>query len=62
MIIGKSLSLIYHDNGVGFELQNIEQGMGLKNIASRAERLNAELTVESAPGKGSNFIIELAAT
>jgi two-component system, NarL family, sensor kinase len=57
--INNHLSIIYEDNGVGFNQNTITHGMGLKNILNRAERLDGEFNMESTPGKGSTFIIEL---
>lgn len=54
-----SLSIIYEDNGVGFRKSEIVAGMGLKSIENRVNKLNGELTIDSSPGKGSTFIIEI---
>lgn len=58
--VGPSLSIIYEDNGVGFNKSEITQGMGLNNIENRVKKLDGELTIDSSPGKGSTFIIEIA--
>lgn len=58
--VGVSLSIIYEDNGVGFKKSEIVAGMGLKNIENRVNKLDGELTIDSSPGKGSTFIIEIA--
>lgn len=47
-----ALDYTYRDNGTGFDLQEVESGIGIENIKSRSEKLNAELSVESARGKG----------
>ena len=57
--VGNSLSLIYEDNGVGFNRSEIKSGMGLKNIENRVRKLEGELTIDSSKGKGSTFIIEI---
>ena len=57
--IENEMSIIYHDDGIGFDLNKIEQGMGLTNIGKRASKLNGGLSIESSPGKGSTFIIEI---
>ena len=48
------LSLTYADNGVGFsqEIISEKKGLGMKNIESRVELLNGELTIKSAIDKG----------
>ncbi len=48
------------DDGKGFDTSKIEsgEGIGLKNISNRLERIDGKLKVESAPGSGTKFIIE----
>jgi signal transduction histidine kinase len=62
-----TIQLIYHqshlfisveDNGIGIETDKNLWGIGLKNIYSRTELLNAKLVVDSNP-KGSTFILEI---
>lgn len=57
--VENSLSLIYEDNGIGFDKTDIVPGMGLKNIENRVNKLNGDLTIDSAAGRGSTFIIEI---
>ena len=57
--ISHEMSIIFHDDGVGFVPAKVERGMGLNNIDNRVNRLGGGLSIESAPGKGSVFIIEL---
>jgi signal transduction histidine kinase len=47
----------YADNGSGFNPDKIkaEKTMGIKSIEDRISFLGGELTIESAPGKGSTF-------
>jgi two-component system sensor histidine kinase UhpB len=40
------------DDGVGFETDKLESGIGLKNIRGRLNLFNGNLEVISAPGKG----------
>ncbi len=58
--VDDSLTIIYEDDGVGFKKSEIVPGMGLKNIENRVTKLDGELTIDSSPGKGSTFIIEIA--
>lgn len=54
------LSLIYEDNGIGFNLNEVmKKGMGLTNLKTRVENMNGELTIDAVMGKGATFIIEL---
>jgi len=50
------------DNGSGFEYHTINKtgaGLGLKNIESRVEMLRGELYVETQPGEGTKYRIEI---
>lgn len=52
------LILQTEDDGIGFNykaLQIESSGLGLLNIQSRVSVLNAQLTVNSEPGKGTSF-------
>ncbi len=57
--LGSSLSLIYTDNGVGFSVEKMTRGIGLKNMKSRIEKLEGEMEVESVLGEGSTFSFEI---
>lgn len=47
------------DNGVGFEPAAVHRGRGLRNLQRRAQRLRAQLQVESAPGCGTAIQLHL---
>ncbi|AUS06366.1 sensor histidine kinase [Pseudotamlana carrageenivorans] len=51
------LIVIAKDDGQGFDMDTVEKGSGLININSRAKLINAELTLNSAPGEGVELII-----
>ena len=55
------LNIIFEDNGVGFNMENFK-GIGLKNIEERLKIIDAELTIDSHPGRGSAFIIDIKNT
>jgi len=47
------LELVYSDNGIGFEINNIKsKGMGLSNINSRVKSLDGEMEIESEKNHG----------
>lgn len=52
------LTLIFEDNGQGFDVNNFKPGMGLQNIKSRVTRIEGKLTVDSS-SNGTTYIIEL---
>ena len=60
--VNGEITIIYEDNGVGFDLKKVERGMGLNNIQQRVEKLSGELKIDSLPNRGSTFIIELPTT
>lgn len=49
----------YTDNGVGFDIKDKknQNGLGMKNIGSRVDFLNATLTVDSKIGKGISILL-----
>lgn len=54
-----SLAVILSDNGVGFDNSILKKGMGLKNIDSRINSINAFSKWKSKKGNGSRLIIIL---
>ena len=53
------LAVILSDNGVGFDNSILKKGMGLKNIDSRINSINAFSKWKSKKGNGSRLIIIL---
>jgi len=47
-----NIKLIIRDDGQGFDTSKKKQGIGLKNIISRAELYDGTVRIDSAPGKG----------
>ncbi|WKB80809.1 sensor histidine kinase [Cellulophaga lytica] len=54
-----NLSVILSDDGVGFNLQKKKRGIGLKNIYSRANKINANVNIESEIGDGTKILITI---
>lgn len=56
-----TLSIKYSDNGVGFDVTRAQyqKGLGMKNIESRIELLNATLEIKSEINKGTTFTINI---
>lgn len=52
---GESVLVKVNDDGVGFDPDKAKGGIGIKNLKKRASLLNGELSIESAPGKGSTI-------
>jgi signal transduction histidine kinase len=55
-----NLSISVTDNGKGFEIkEKMVTGLGLKNLESRTQIMDAKFKLKSAPGKGTTAIIYL---
>ena len=59
--IGNLFTLAISDNGSGFDVEERKAagGSGLHNLQNRARLINANLSLESAPGKGTCITIEM---
>jgi len=54
----KNIFIVIRDNGKGFDLnEKLQTGLGLKNLESRMEMINARFKLKSKPGKGTTAII-----
>lgn len=49
------------DDGIGFDVHQLREGIGLYNIYSRVDAYNGEVEIESAPGKGCRIDIKIPA-
>ncbi len=49
--------VIIEDNGIGFNVQTVRRGAGLKNIQNRIYLINGSHTIESTLNKGSRIMI-----
>ncbi len=54
-----TLQIILHDNGIGFDEQQLTRRNGLLNMKHRMEELKGTLIVETAPGNGCRIIASL---
>lgn len=55
------VSFSYEDNGVGMDRINLKdkEGLGLLSIENRVQKMNGRSTLDSTPGHGFTFIIEI---
>jgi PAS domain S-box-containing protein len=58
----QDISLQIKDDGVGFDVDNIKKGSGLKNIQNRVYLVDGSLQIDSKPGKGSTIWIKFPKT
>ena len=56
------ISITASDNGKGFDMTGISNGIGLQNMKSRAEQLKADYKMISAKGKGTSIFLHLNKT
>ncbi len=47
------LILSVQDNGVGFDMPNVNPGMGLGSMKERAKKINSDMEITSQPGQGT---------
>ena len=58
----KKIVLTTEDNGIGFDYEKVNdlnKGLGLRNLSSRAEIMNGIIAVETGPGKGVKYKFEI---
>jgi PAS domain S-box-containing protein len=53
------LTLVVVDHGKGFDTAKKAEGIGLRNMRSRAESLMGLFSIDSQPGKGSTLFVQL---
>lgn len=53
------LNLLVEDDGVGFSPQILSDGMGLGNVRQRVTVLGGEIAIDSMPGRGATFLIDI---
>ncbi|MBL7919583.1 MAG: PAS domain S-box protein [Bacteroidia bacterium] len=59
----KELAINLKDNGMGFDIAKVrKEGMGLLNVRSRVKSYNGSITINSAPNKGTHYLIIIPLT
>ncbi len=58
-IQGEYLSIIFEDNGIGFDISQPANGIGLQTIRARLDRIQGSLTIDAAKNKGTTVIMEV---
>ena len=53
------LVMSFSDNGIGFNMDNVKQGFGLKNLQSRVQLINGKIHIYSKPQNGSLTTIKV---
>jgi len=55
-----TVTLTIEDDGVGFEIDKMNDTFGLNSMKTRAQAIGAFFQLESAPGRGTQILIELS--
>ena len=51
--------LMVEDDGIGFNLDKMTAGFGIRNVVSRADVFEGSVDIDSAPGKGTVVTVEI---
>ena len=55
----KNLYLKVEDDGIGFNVEEADNGNGLVNMQKRAEGLKGKISIVSAPGRGTKVLLSI---
>ena len=58
-VSAKRLSLLIIDNGIGFNVQEADNGNGLGNMRKRADALNVKMNIQSQINTGTTIYLEI---
>lgn len=53
------VNLIYQDNGKGFDINQLSNGIGLNGLKLRVEKHQGNINIETKKGEGVTFILEI---
>jgi signal transduction histidine kinase len=53
------LFLEIKDNGIGFNVNKVKSGIGLKNMRNRAKTMNGEINIDSEKDKGTIIMLKI---
>ena len=55
----QKLFINYSDNGIGFDINKVKKGLGIKSINSRVYFYEGTTQIESVKNKGTVYYIEI---
>ncbi|NND33463.1 MAG: sensor histidine kinase [Saprospiraceae bacterium] len=53
------LNMMIEDDGIGFEPEAAESGLGFQNIERRIEKIGGNYSIDSSPGRGTTVMINV---
>jgi two-component system, sensor histidine kinase LadS len=53
------VTMIFEDNGKGFDAATVKKGIGFSSLSSRVELLNGDIKYEKADGIGTMAIVKI---
>ncbi len=56
---GNAINMSIKDNGKGFDLKQVKNANGLRNMQERADSINGELVIQSEPDKGAQIQVSI---
>ena len=59
IIYNNKLIMKITDDGVGFNVETVQNEVGLANIKRRVELFSGKLIIDSSPGKGCSMMVEI---
>lgn len=59
IIYKNKLKMKISDNGIGFNVDIVKEGIGLANMARRAELFSGKFEIDSSPGNGCTILIDI---
>ena len=54
-INSQNIVLEIADNGIGFDSQKVNSGMGLRGMLERSQIINGQLKIDTAPNQGTRI-------
>ncbi|MDB2606949.1 histidine kinase [Zobellia sp.] len=58
-LLNEELSLLFEDNGKGFDVSEITEGIGFQNMRNRVHQLNGALHIDSLKSRGTIISLEI---
>ncbi|MFK7920381.1 MAG: two-component regulator propeller domain-containing protein [Bacteroidia bacterium] len=56
---GDRLDFAFHDNGMGFDLNQLQRVNGLNNMQHRVKEMGAKIEIKSVPGIGTQITVQV---